>query len=32
MPGLVVFNRKWCIGSDDLGVPAFGMAVVHILW
>ena len=32
MPGLEVFKRKWCIGSDDLGLPAFAMAVTHILW
>lgn len=32
MPGLVVFKRRWSIGSDDLVVPAAFMIVVHLIW
>ncbi|CAH1794988.1 unnamed protein product [Owenia fusiformis] len=32
MPALVVFNRRWRIGSDDLVVPSFVEFVVRLAW
>ncbi|XP_055888225.1 diacylglycerol lipase-alpha-like isoform X3 [Biomphalaria glabrata] len=32
MPGVVVFGRRWSIGSDDLVVPMIFMIVVHSAW
>ncbi|XP_067946078.1 diacylglycerol lipase-alpha-like isoform X2 [Watersipora subatra] len=32
MPGLVVFRRRWSIGSDDLILPAVGLAFLNIIW
>ncbi|XP_046683149.1 diacylglycerol lipase-alpha isoform X1 [Homalodisca vitripennis] len=32
MPGLVVFRRRWSVGSDDLVVPGVFLFIVHIIW
>ncbi|XP_014672368.1 PREDICTED: sn1-specific diacylglycerol lipase beta-like [Priapulus caudatus] len=32
MPGLVVFGRRWMIGSDDLVFPALVEILVRITW
>ncbi|XP_053204588.1 diacylglycerol lipase-alpha-like isoform X2 [Panonychus citri] len=32
MPGIIVFKRRWSIGSDDLIVPALILFTVHIVW
>ena len=32
MPGLVLFNRKWNLASDDLFFPACYGVGVHALW
>ncbi|XP_052809041.1 diacylglycerol lipase-alpha-like isoform X2 [Mya arenaria] len=32
MPGLVVFGRRWSVGSDDLVVPALLLTILHIIW
>lgn len=32
MPGIVVFNRRWVVGSDDFVIP-FGIAfVLRVIW
>ncbi|CAH1799397.1 unnamed protein product [Owenia fusiformis] len=32
MPGIVVFKRRWSVGSDDLVVPAVFLIVLHLIW
>ncbi|XP_014680563.1 PREDICTED: sn1-specific diacylglycerol lipase alpha-like [Priapulus caudatus] len=32
MPGIVVFKRRWSVGSDDLVVPAVFLCVLHLVW
>ncbi|XP_050498458.1 diacylglycerol lipase-alpha isoform X2 [Diabrotica virgifera virgifera] len=32
MPGLVVFRRRWSVGSDDLVVPGVFLFTVHLIW
>ncbi|XP_015785894.1 sn1-specific diacylglycerol lipase alpha isoform X2 [Tetranychus urticae] len=32
MPGIIVFKRRWSIGSDDLIVPATVLFIVHTVW
>ncbi|XP_064627221.1 diacylglycerol lipase-alpha-like [Lineus longissimus] len=32
MPGIVVFKRRWTVGSDDFVVPAVFLLVLHIIW
>ncbi|XP_077289187.1 diacylglycerol lipase-alpha-like [Arctopsyche grandis] len=32
MPGLVVFGRRWAVGSDDLVVPGAILFTLHFLW
>ncbi|XP_035662248.1 sn1-specific diacylglycerol lipase alpha-like isoform X2 [Branchiostoma floridae] len=32
MPGLVVFNRRWSVGSDDLVVPGLILLLLHLAW
>ncbi|XP_055605108.1 diacylglycerol lipase-alpha [Uranotaenia lowii] len=32
MPGIVVFRRRWSVGSDDLVVPGLFLFVVHVIW
>ncbi|XP_048240109.1 diacylglycerol lipase-alpha-like isoform X11 [Haliotis rufescens] len=32
MPGIVVFRRRWSVGSDDLVVPAVFLLVLHAAW
>ncbi|XP_076382439.1 inactivation no afterpotential E isoform X3 [Megalopta genalis] len=32
MPGIVVFRRRWSVGSDDLVVPGAFLFVVHLIW
>ena len=32
MPGIVVFQRRWSVGSDDLIVPASFLIAFHFLW
>nr|CAD7424774.1 unnamed protein product [Timema monikensis] len=31
MPGLVVFRRRWSVGSDDLVVPGVFLFVLHLI-
>lgn len=31
MPALRVFGRRWLIAEDDVPVPAFFMAVYHLV-
>ncbi|KAG5681216.1 hypothetical protein PVAND_010670 [Polypedilum vanderplanki] len=32
MPGIVVFQRRWSVGSDDLVVPGLFLFIIHIIW
>ncbi|CAG2106899.1 unnamed protein product [Medioppia subpectinata] len=32
MPGLVIFKRRWSVGSDDLVVPAAILLCIHVIW
>ncbi|XP_021926065.1 sn1-specific diacylglycerol lipase alpha isoform X2 [Zootermopsis nevadensis] len=32
MPGIVVFKRRWSVGSDDLVVPGVFLFVLHLIW
>ncbi|XP_015123035.1 sn1-specific diacylglycerol lipase alpha isoform X2 [Diachasma alloeum] len=32
MPGIVVFRRRWSVGSDDLVVPGAFLLVLHLIW
>ncbi|CAG9802490.1 unnamed protein product [Chironomus riparius] len=32
MPGIVIFQRRWSVGSDDLVVPGLFLFVIHIVW
>lgn len=32
MPGIVVFKRRWSVGSDDLVVPAAFLVILHAVW
>ncbi|XP_055389650.1 diacylglycerol lipase-alpha isoform X2 [Condylostylus longicornis] len=32
MPGLVVFRRRWSVGSDDLIVPGAFLLTIHLIW
>lgn len=32
MPGIIVFKRRWSVGSDDLIVPAAFLVVIHTIW
>ncbi|XP_012217030.1 diacylglycerol lipase-alpha isoform X1 [Linepithema humile] len=32
MPGIVVFRRRWSVGSDDLVVPGFVLFIFHLIW
>ncbi|KAI7814408.1 diacylglycerol lipase-alpha isoform X1 [Triplophysa rosa] len=32
MPGMVLFRRRWSVGSDDLVLPAFFLFIVHCIW
>lgn len=32
MPGLIVFRRRWSVGSDDLVVPGAFLFIVHLIW
>uniref|UniRef100_A0A0C9RC53 Diacylglycerol lipase-alpha n=1 Tax=Fopius arisanus TaxID=64838 RepID=A0A0C9RC53_9HYME len=32
MPGIVVFRRRWSVGSDDLVVPGVFLLVLHLIW
>ena len=32
MPGIVVFRRRWSVGSDDLVVPAVILVFLHSVW
>ncbi|KAG5318892.1 DGLA lipase, partial [Pseudoatta argentina] len=32
MPGIVVFRRRWSVGSDDLVVPGVFLFIVHLIW
>ncbi|XP_046422855.1 diacylglycerol lipase-alpha isoform X2 [Neodiprion lecontei] len=31
MPSLIAFGRRWRIGSDDLWIPGFNLAGIHLL-
>ncbi|XP_043481702.1 diacylglycerol lipase-alpha isoform X4 [Leptopilina heterotoma] len=32
MPGIVVFQRRWSVGSDDLVVPGGFLFILHFIW
>ncbi|KAJ8917361.1 hypothetical protein NQ315_002383 [Exocentrus adspersus] len=32
MPGLIVFRRRWSVGSDDLVVPGAFLCTMHMIW
>ncbi|XP_060532736.1 diacylglycerol lipase-alpha isoform X2 [Cylas formicarius] len=32
MPGLVVFRRRWSVGSDDMVVPGAFLFTTHLIW
>ncbi|XP_033102025.1 sn1-specific diacylglycerol lipase alpha-like isoform X4 [Anneissia japonica] len=32
MPGMLVFGRRWSVGSDDIVVPALILLVSHLTW
>ena len=32
MPGIVLYNRRWALGSDDILLPAAVLATLHITW
>lgn len=32
MPGLIVFRRRWSVGSDDLVVPGAFLFTIHLIW
>lgn len=32
MPGIVVFKRRWSVGSDDFVVPAVLLLLLHSAW
>uniref|UniRef100_A0A182T424 Sn1-specific diacylglycerol lipase alpha n=1 Tax=Anopheles maculatus TaxID=74869 RepID=A0A182T424_9DIPT len=32
MPGIVVFQRRWSVGSDDLVVPGLFLLIIHFIW
>ncbi|XP_063293823.1 diacylglycerol lipase-alpha isoform X1 [Pelobates fuscus] len=32
MPGIVVFRRRWSVGSDDLVLPGIFLFVLHSTW
>ena len=32
MPGIVLYNRRWALGSDDILLPAVVLALVHVVW
>ncbi|XP_047740268.1 diacylglycerol lipase-alpha isoform X2 [Hyalella azteca] len=32
MPGIVVFRRRWSVGSDDLVVPGIFLLIMHTIW
>ncbi|XP_015928278.1 diacylglycerol lipase-alpha isoform X2 [Parasteatoda tepidariorum] len=32
MPGIVVFKRRWSVGSDDFIVPAVILLILHTSW
>ncbi|XP_052006481.1 diacylglycerol lipase-alpha isoform X2 [Xyrauchen texanus] len=32
MPGMVLFQRRWSVGSDDLVLPAFFLFILHCIW
>ncbi|XP_071942299.1 diacylglycerol lipase-alpha-like isoform X3 [Antedon mediterranea] len=32
MPGMVVFGRRWSVGSDDMVIPAIFLLVSHFTW
>ena len=32
MPGIVMFGRRWSVGSDDMVVAAVFLAILHLVW
>ncbi|CAM9729787.1 unnamed protein product [Lampetra planeri] len=32
MPGIVVFRRRWSVGSDDLVLPGIFLFLLHAVW
>ena len=32
MPGIIVFQRRWSVGSDDLVVPGISLSLLHGVW
>ncbi|KAK4021972.1 hypothetical protein OUZ56_007459 [Daphnia magna] len=31
MPGIIVFQRRWGVGSDDLVVPGISLTLIHAI-
>ena len=32
MPGIVLFRRRWAVGSDDMVVASVFLTMLHLLW
>ena len=32
MPGLILYNRRWSVGSDDCIIPAVLLSTTHLVW
>lgn len=32
MPGIIAFQRRWSVGSDDLVVPGLFLFSIHLVW
>lgn len=32
MPGVIIFRRRWSVGSDDFVVPGLFLFTIHLVW
>lgn len=32
MPGVIIFGRRWSVGSDDFVVPGLVLFSIHLAW
>ncbi|RWS12438.1 sn1-specific diacylglycerol lipase alpha-like isoform X5 [Dinothrombium tinctorium] len=32
MPGIIIFSRRWSVGSDDFIIPAIVLLTIHSIW
>lgn len=32
MPGVIIFRRRWSVGSDDFVVPGLFLFTIHLIW